>query len=172
MNTNKAELLMKLAGGDPPHPLFKSDIPPQPRLGPWHPSSSLVEHTKGQEGFSSEPYWDVERWSIGHGTQSYQGEPPISRGEGESRMVDWMLKSNRELLKAKPSILNAPEGVRDGLFDMMYNLGLSRTMGFKGMWEEFDKKNWQGVIREMKDSEWFRDDAPNRVLSIIEMMNP
>lgn len=60
-----------------------------------------------------------------------------------------------------------PEVVQEVLVNMAYNLGFLRLSAFAHMRMEIEKRNWNGMAREMADSHWAQRDVPNRAKRLI-----
>lgn len=99
-------------------------------------SQKMVDMIKDLEGFSAEPYWDVNQWSIGYGSScgtDAEEKPDITVTEEEA---DAMLQERLAEEYGKTvndycaSIGRQPsQNQFDALVDFTYNLGSSWTSG-------------------------------------------
>lgn len=55
------------------------------------------------------------------------------------------------------------------LVDMIFNLGISRFLGFKKFIEAVRKRDWRRAAIEMEDSKWFRQ-VGNRAIRLRDMI--
>ena len=83
-------------------------------------SDETLEFIKRWEGFSSHAYWDVSRWSIGHGTVSHEFET-ISKDEAAERLKAALQRFADELSEA--IVFTPTEGQATALLSAAYNLG-------------------------------------------------
>lgn len=64
-----------------------------------------------------------------------------------------------------------PDQIQEVVVNMIFNMGPS---GF-GLFKEFIKalavKNYAVAVKEMKDSDWYRKDVPNRAARLINIVN-
>lgn len=140
-------------------------------------SSSAVAQLKQDEGTRSKAYVVDGVLHIGIGFN-------LERGDGREQLilagvkptdVDAIMKNggmaitdeqidslfSNSLLQAESTAANyagnwdtLPQGMRDVLVNMAYQLGPTGLREFKDMKKALDKRDWEGVKREMADSEW------------------
>lgn len=67
-----------------------------------------------------------------------------------------------------PDLDELPEAVKLVLFDMTFNMGSVR--GFPRMLAAIERRDWQGMIAEMLDSKWAREDVPTRAKHDVELI--
>lgn len=65
-----------------------------------------------------------------------------------------------------------PNQQKQVVVDMAYNMGLTRLSGFKGMKKALESGDMVGARRELLDSNYAREDVPNRALRNAELMHP
>lgn len=65
-----------------------------------------------------------------------------------------------------------PNQQKQVVIDMAYNMGLTRLSGFKGMKKALESGDMAGARRELMDSDYAREDVPNRALRNAELMHP
>lgn len=125
----------------------------------------LIELTKQHEGFKDMPYKDTRGfWTIGYGTKL-----PISEKEAEMLLMNRLSEAIIELVDRKPFILKYPPKIKQVLYEMAYQLGVSKLMEFKRMWKAVENRDWESMIKEMYDSRWYRQ-TPNRVEDLVKLV--
>ncbi|RLI54020.1 MAG: hypothetical protein DRP09_14195 [Candidatus Thorarchaeota archaeon] len=113
------------------------------------------EYILKDEGFSEKPYWDVSRWSIGHGLPK-NGRAQISRSESETEVkekIEQILHWYAEDYMLLHEYLGPARGVI--LVCLMYQLGRRGLQNFVDMNREIRKQNWKAAAYEMYNSRWF-----------------
>lgn len=65
-----------------------------------------------------------------------------------------------------------PNQQKQVIVDMAYNMGLTRLNSFKGMKKALESGDMAGARRELLDSNYAREDVPNRALRNAELMHP
>ena len=112
----------------------------------------VTESIKRHEGFRGMPYKDtLGNWTIGYGTRL-----PISEEEAELLLRHRLGNMAAELRTKVQFFDDLPETIQTVLLDMLYNLGINRLMTFNRMWEAVEKRDWQKMAEEMKDSLWYQ----------------
>jgi lysozyme len=120
--------------------------------------NKLIESIKKNEGFKGMPYNDSRGYpTIGFGTLL-----PLNEEEAEL-LLQYRLSNIEDEIKEKvPYFDILPPVVKEVLFEMGYQLGVPKMMKFKQMFAAIKDGDWEGMIREMKDSRWYKQ-TPNRV---------
>lgn len=109
------------------------------------------------------PYKDsLGKLTIGYGTLL-----PINEEEGELLLRYRLDKAIRQLQFKKPCVKELPEPIQEVLYEMAYQLGVPKLLNFKRMWKAIKNRDWDEMIKEMRDSKWYRQ-TPNRVEKLIE----
>ena len=72
-----------------------------------------------------------------------------------------------ELHKVVADVDSLPEAVKLVLVDMNFNMG--SVAGFHNMLAAIHRRDWEGMIREMIDSDWYRE-VPARVRSDVAFL--
>jgi GH24 family phage-related lysozyme (muramidase) len=106
-----------------PTPAPKPAPPPTPTLATSQDvvvDQHFIDYVKGQEGFSSKPYWDYKQWTSGYGTKAKSKDEVIDREEAEKRLRSELAYAVGEVKKFIP---DAPIGVQQGMADAIFNLG-------------------------------------------------
>ena len=127
---------------------------------------NITESIKRHEGFRSIPYKDtLGNWTIGYGTKL-----PITKEEAELLLRHRLENMTAELRTKVPFFDDLPETIQTVLLDMLYNLGINRLMTFKRMWEAVEKRDWQKMAEEMKDSLWYQQvgDRSKELVAAVE----
>ena len=99
-------------------------------------SQSMVDMIKDMEGFSAEPYWDVNQWSVGYGSgcgtdSSSKPDVVLSEEEAEALLMEDLADKYGKIVNEYcESIGRQPSQQQfDALVDFTYNLGGSWTDG-------------------------------------------
>lgn len=99
-------------------------------------SQSMVDMIKDMEGFSEEPYWDVNQWSIGYGSgcgndKDNKPDITVTEEEAEAMLMESLAESYGKTVNDYcASIGRQPSQQQfDALVDFTYNLGGSWTDG-------------------------------------------
>lgn len=131
--------------------------------------SKLCESLKRSEGFRGMPYDD----HLGNPTIGYGTLLPITPDEGELLLNHRLAAAKTELCVVLErsgyhiDFYRLPEGVRDALCDMAYNMGVPRLMGFKRMLTAVQDRDWPRAKAEALDSRWAKQ-VPNRAKKVVE----
>jgi len=124
---------------------------------------NLIESIKENEGFEGMPYKDTRGFlTIGYGTKL-----PITEKEASMLLENRLNNIKQELLNNKPFVTELPEFIQEVLFEMGYQLGVPKQLLFIKMWKAIENRDWDGMIKEMIDSKWYRE-TPNRVKNLIK----
>lgn len=99
-------------------------------------SQSMVDMIKDMEGFRSEPYWDVNQWSIGYGSgcgndKNSKPDITVTEEEAEAMLMESLAENYGKTVNDYcASIGRQPSQQQfDALVDFTYNLGGSWTDG-------------------------------------------
>lgn len=125
---------------------------------------SLIEDIKYEEGFSGLVYECTEGFdTIGYGTKL-----PISTDEAEL-LLNYRLDKSKSNLKAVLYKLEIKDEAWEILFNMAYQLGVPRLLGFKRMIKALEKQDYLEASEEMRDSLWYQQ-TRNRAKRLIKRM--
>lgn len=155
-------------------------------------SSAGLEQLRSDEGTRTKAYMIDGVLHIGIGFNLERGdgrEQLILAGvkpdevdaimkEGGAALTDDQVESlfQNSLLQAESSAQSfaggawekLPQGMRDVIVNMSFQLGPKGLRGFTEMKAALDKHNWEGVKREMADSEWAsKEGTPKRAKRLI-----
>ncbi len=109
----------------------------------------LVRH----EGLRLKPYRDtVGKLTIGVGRNL--DDFGLTNEEVLVLLHNDILRTMQEVRKAFPWYLRLNAVRQNVVLNMVFNLGLSRFLGFKKTIEALESKNWDIAAREMLDSKW------------------
>ena len=123
----------------------------------------LVESIKANEGFRGEPYKD----SMGYLTIGYGCKLPLSQEEAHYILVMRLNQTMYELQTKKPFITILPDNIQEVLYEMAYQLGVNGCLEFKQMWVAVQKLDYETMVKEMKNSKWYKE-TPERVEKLIK----
>ena len=109
----------------------------------------LIKH----EGLKLKPYiCPAGHLTIGVGRNL--DDLGISKDEAMYLLENDIKRVKQELKEIFPDFDELPEEVKFVLIDMDFNLGKSRFLTFKKMIKAVKERNWEAMIREMKNSRW------------------
>jgi GH24 family phage-related lysozyme (muramidase) len=124
----------------------------------------LMELIRKREGLKFKAYWDVDHWSIGFGTKSFEGEQ-ITEEEAEKRMSNHLDLTILEFAKLFHNEIKQINEVRKiAICDMIYNMGITRFKTFKNMIADIKCDfgiNWSSVAFEVLDSKYHKEHLKN-----------
>jgi len=116
-------------------------------------SDDLLGFIMENEGFNAVPYkCTAGRLTVGYGHNLHN---PLSLKTARAILKDDIGVAVSNLYRLFPAFLSFPEGPKMALIDMMFNLGLSRFLGFKRMIEAIYKGDWAMAGVEAQDSKWY-----------------
>jgi lysozyme len=107
---------------------------------------------KAHEGYDDHPYiCTAGKLTIGYGRNLQDNG--ISQDEADLMLDNDMKRAEKDLLGFSWYI-TAPSGVKDALFNMSFNMGLTRLLGFKRMIAALIDKDYTKAAIEALDSKW------------------
>lgn len=107
---------------------------------------------KHHEGYDDKPYiCTAGKLTIGYGRNLQDNG--ISQDEAEYMLNNDFKRTEKDLLGCTWYI-NAPPTVKDALFNMCFNLGLPRLLGFRRMIAALIEKDYTKAAMEALDSKW------------------
>lgn len=119
------------------------------------------------EGYDDRPYiCTAGRLTIGWGRNLE--DDGISLDEGNLMLENDMKRTDKDLRTCQ-WYLGAPNSVQDALFNMCFNLGLPRLLGFKKMIQAIEDKNYTKAAFEALNSKWAIQ-LPNRAKEVSVMI--
>ena len=135
---------------------------------------ALSEH----EGRRNKKYQDHKGvWTIGVGFNIDVDMPSkvvhalVEDGLTEEqidRMLDVHIEEHwHDLIEAKPIVAELPGPVQEAFLNMAFQLGVPRLKKFINMWSGVEEGDWQRVVDEAKDSNWFRNDTQESRLDYV-----
>lgn len=141
---------------------------------------SAIEHIKHDEGFSATEYICPAGFpSIGYGTKlplsgferdmiNYKGE--VTEAQATKLLKYRLDKFTDQLGKAKPVFYTLPEGKKDVLMNMAYQMGVTGVSNFNNMWAAIEERNFCEAALHMLDSIWYREQTPKRAFRLAMKM--
>jgi len=123
---------------------------------------TLKERIKRHEGFSSAPY----RCTSGYGHFMGQG-CKISKRVAKLILEEDIHQAQFEVISLGIDFLT--KNRREVLVEMVFNLGLTKLLGFKKMFLAMDLRDYNTVADEMLDSLWARQ-VKNRAVELADIM--
>lgn len=113
----------------------------------------LTLNLKRDEGLRTAPYHDtVGKLTIGYGRNL--DDVGISEEEAEMFLSNDAHKAVLEVHRTIPNIQQKPWQIRLGIYNMAFNMGITRLLQFTNMLEALDRDDWEQVADEALDSRW------------------
>lgn len=114
----------------------------------------VLESILNEESYEPYPYQDSKGvWSIGHGLTYLD--------EDESTIVV-QIRIGKISKAIGHTISHLSTTRQEVLIEMAYQLGVRGLFGFTRMWAAIRVNDCEGTVREMLDSQWAKEDSPNR----------
>ena len=127
----------------------------------------LEETLKRHEGFSLTPYNDsVGVITIGYGRNLLKG---ISKEEAEIMLESDIDEAEKECRDNFAFFEYLNESRQEVICNMVFNLGLTRFLGFKKMIKAFKKFDYEEASIQMLDSKW-ANQVKGRAVELYEQM--
>jgi lysozyme len=128
----------------------------------------ILEDLKRDEGFKSKPYrCTAGKLTIGYGRNLE--DVGISEVEAEIMLNTDIAKAEHDLRDIFRNWNSYPEGKKDALINMRFNLGYSGFRQFKKMIAAIKVQYWGEAARQAKDSKWYNQ-VGERAIRIIEKL--
>lgn len=120
------------------------------------------------EGFRLKPYRDsVLKLTIGVGRNL--DDFGLTKEEVLYLLHNDVMRVTQEVRRAFPWYLRLNAVRQNVVLNMVFNLGLSRFLGFKKTIGAIESKNWDTAAKEMLDSKW-ASQVGNRAKELAKMM--
>jgi len=132
----------------------------------------VTEQIIRHEGFRNKPYkCTANKLTIGYGRNIEDNG--ITKTEASVLLQNDILQCQKQLRKIFDNYDSYPEVIQHVLTDMIYNLGLTRFKNFRKMIKAVKLKDYNRMIKEMKDSSWYNQvqNRANNLIKIIELFN-
>ncbi|WP_294967128.1 glycoside hydrolase family protein [Sulfurimonas sp.] len=128
-------------------------------------NKSLMQRIKEAEGFSGTVYKCTQGFdTIGYGTKL-----PITK-KGAELLIQLRLNEKIDRLHKKLDWLDEqPQTVKEILYDMAYQMGVTKIMAFKKTLAYIKDKDYTNAAKEMLDSGW-ANQTPKRAKRLSKMM--
>ena len=113
----------------------------------------LINQLKRDEGFRNKPYFcTAGKLTIGYGRNL--DDKGISEDEAEIMLVNDLRSARTDCELVFPNFDCYVKARQYALINMMFNLGLSRFLGFKKMIRAIKEDNWVEASVQALDSQW------------------
>lgn len=113
----------------------------------------LILNLKRDEGYRKVPYYDtVGKLTGGYGRNL--DDIGISEPEAEMMLSNDIHTAVLEVHRTIPNIQQKPWQIRLGIYNMAFNMGITRLLQFTNMLEALDRDDWERVADEALDSRW------------------
>ena len=130
---------------------------------------AMQEQLKRHEGLRLKPYkCTAGRLSIGYGRNL--SDKGISETEAHYLLENDIYDSIKDMMRLFPDhYINLPDVIQRVIIDMRFQLGPNRFRQFEKMISAIHSNNLPGMVREMKDSNWYKQ-TPNRASELVAMV--
>lgn len=113
----------------------------------------LKRNLKRDEGFSRKPYKDtVGKLTIGYGRNL--DDVGITEEEADFLLNKDMIAAVNLVNRNISAIELKPWQVRVAIYNMTFNMGINRLLGFRNMLDAIDKDDFNRAADEALDSKW------------------
>lgn len=132
----------------------------------------LIADLKRDEGCKLSAYKDTRGiWTIGYGHTGPEVKQGLvwTQAKAELTLIDDVLRHNNELLKSLPWVLNLSPVRQDVLFNMAFNLGVPKLLGFKNTLAYIKNGNYNAAANNMLLSLWAKQ-VKGRAVRLSNMM--
>ena len=144
-----------------------------------------INNLKGFEGWRENPYLDSKKnQTIGYGFNlndknvakklrklGYRPGKPLSKEIGDKALTSLVNETYIPALnKMYPKFNTYPDGTKEALLNMVYNLGEPKLQGFKNMRAALDRRDWRRAGAEAVNSEWARQVKSRRANYVRNLM--
>lgn len=132
----------------------------------------LVKRLMVDEGYREESYWDDAwgggkgQWSWGYGTKAAGPGKRISKFAAKVDLESKVNYFTMVFQRLFEDVKIDNEIRQEALLNMMYNLGVTRFLGFKKMIEAVRQNNWEEAALEAQNSLWY-EQVPGRARRIV-----
>jgi len=139
-------------------------------------------YLKSEEGYKRMPYIDPisGEWHVGHGHKITEAQANQIRADGGWSRRQAGQQLDRDIVEARQGAdhlfrkngvapEHMPPGFREAISNMVFQMGATGVARFEDMWAAVRNGDWQGVLREMKDSAWAKSQTPDRADQVIAM---
>lgn len=128
----------------------------------------LIEQIKRDEGFRNKPYFDtVGKLTIGYGRNL--DDVGITQEEAVYLLKNDLKNASLDCEMVFSNFDCYEKARQYALINMMFNLGLSRFLGFKKMICAIKEDNWDKAADEAMDSKWAKQ-VGDRAVRIEKLM--
>lgn len=94
----------------------------------------------------------------------------ISEREAHELLVDDLAKHRDELFIAVPWITSHDDVIVEAVINMVFNLGITRLLGFKGFFAALRARDYPMAAIEALDSKWHREDVGVRAVRLAKQL--
>ena len=136
----------------------------------------LMEDLEHDEGVKYQVYLDhlgLPTFGIGHlitENDPEYGAPvgtPVDAARVEECFENDIQTVLRDCKRVFPDFHELPSDAQLVICNMLFNLGLTRFLGFKNFIAAVDARDWAGAADQMVDSRWYRQ-VPKRANRLVE----
>lgn len=138
-------------------------------------AETLEARIKRHEGYKPIPYkCSRGTWTIGYGHKMVGSEREkfkdgITQEHADALFAQDFSDAKHRAIVAAPTFTRIDEARQGVIIEMIYQLGLAGTLGFRRMFAALDRGNYVQAAREMRDSDWFKQ-TPQRCDELADIM--
>ncbi len=131
----------------------------------------LAEELKQEEGLVLKVYRCSKGFlTMGYGHRCEEGDP-ISLDAAEALLKFDIARTVSSFYRIPHHrTRNLNENRRRVICQMIFQLGLNGTLGFRRMWLAIERGDFDAAADEMLDSAWYRRDTPARAMRLSQIM--
>lgn len=126
---------------------------------------SLIDRLKQEEGFRGYAYKD----SLGNYTIGYGTKLPLSKFEAQMLLQYRLDLAKNDVVFNFPWILEKPQEAREIIYEMAYQMGITRLKRFTNTLQALKEDDYQKASEEIINSLWYQQ-TPNRAKRLSERM--
>ena len=108
-------------------------------------------------------------WQKSPTNRIWQIRLPIEEAESEALMRMRMDRYWWATCRHKPFVPLMPESAQNAVAQMVYQMGVPKTMGFSRMWRALHDAKMQTARHEALDSKWAREQTPKRARRVAAL---
>jgi len=132
----------------------------------------LRERLIAEEGWRNETYADQygnHTWGVGHLDRASPLGEYHTNAEINAQLNTDIVRTKAQVVHAIPWVLNLSPIRQDVIYDMAFNMGVGKLMGFKQFLAAAQAGDIDTAVTQMLDSKWATVDVPNRAQNLARI---